>query len=230
MLDKRLEKAYRKSFATGNPFPTFAFYGYREETDGSIEVQKRPRLTLYGEINQQELFVSTAKKEEQELVLNEQERIQMAQAETRVIEENLHKEQNNRFKDLHEQYSKTFLYQSHMAEVYIKCRSSYLPLEARIDRDSFEQLLVKTKPKNLVLVNGYSTKCEQIRRFCENNKVDINVQRADQYLGSLKFCTNAGVKQVFIENQLLNSLALQKIHKNFSVSRIIGEIRPQVER
>lgn len=75
-----------------------------------------------------------------------------------------------------------------------------MPLEARIDRDSFEQLLVKSKPKNLVLINGFDTKFEQIRRFCQNNKIDINVQRADKYLGSLKFCTNAGVKQVFIEN------------------------------
>lgn len=31
----------------------------------------------------------------------------------------------------------------------------YLPMEATIDRDSFEQLLVKTKPKHLVLINGH---------------------------------------------------------------------------
>ena len=69
-----------------------------------------------------------------------------------------------------------------------------------MDRDSFEQLLVKTKPKHLVLINGYDTKFEQIRRFVMNNKIEIDVRRADQYKGSLKFCTNAGVKQVFIEN------------------------------
>lgn len=33
-------------------------------------------------------------------------------------------------------------------------------MEAAIDRDSFEQLLVKTKPKHLVLVNGHETKFE----------------------------------------------------------------------
>ena len=100
-----------------------------------------------------------------------------------------------------------------------------------MDRDTFEQLLVKTKPKNLVLINGFNTKFEQIKRFCENNRIDISVKRADQFLGSLKFCTNAGVKQVFIENQLLRSLALQKVaHKRFEVARIIGEIKPQVER
>jgi len=48
-------------------------------------------------------------------------------------------------------------------------------MEARIDRDSFEQLLVKTKPKNLVLINGFDTKFEQIKRFCQNNKININV-------------------------------------------------------
>ena len=100
-----------------------------------------------------------------------------------------------------------------------------------MDRDSFEQLLVKTKPKNLVLINGYDQKSETIRRFCENNRLGIAVQRADKFLGSLKFCTNAGVKQVFIENQLLRSLALQKVaHKRFEVARIIGEIKPQIDR
>lgn len=48
-----------------------------------------------------------------------------------------------------------------------------------MDRDSFEQLLVKTKPKNLVLINGYNTKFEQIKRFCESNKLDIEMKRAD---------------------------------------------------
>lgn len=68
-------------------------------------------------------------------------------------------------------------------------------MEATIDRDSFEQLLVKTKPKHLVLINGSGdTKYEQIRRFCENNRIEINVKRADKFCGSLKFATNAGVK------------------------------------
>ena len=99
----------------------------------------------------------------------------MEQAETKVIEEKAHIESYNRFKDLQAQYSKPFLYRSEQTDVYIKCRSCYLPLEARIDRDSFEQLLVKSKPKNLVLINGFNTKFEQIRRFCQNNKIDINV-------------------------------------------------------
>ena len=63
-----------------------------------------------------------------------------------------------------------------------------------MDRDSFEQLLVKTKPKKLWIINGYDTKYEQIKRFVENNRIDIQVQRADKFLPSLKFSTNAGVK------------------------------------
>ena len=55
-----------------------------------MEVNKRPRLTLYGEVNEQELFVSEHKKEEQQLVLDEQERDQMVKAEANVIEEKAH--------------------------------------------------------------------------------------------------------------------------------------------
>ena len=108
--NKRLEKAYRKSFALSNPFPTFSFYGYNDAHDGMVEVNKRPRLTLYGEINEQELFVSTQKKEDQQLVLDEQERVQMEQAVTNVIEEKAHIESYNRFKDLQAQYSQPFVY------------------------------------------------------------------------------------------------------------------------
>ena len=162
LLNKRLEKAQRKSFALSNPFPTFSFYGYKESHDGTIEVNKRPRLTLYGEINEQELFVSHQKKEEQQLVLDEHERVQMEQAFTNVIEEKKNMESYNRFKDLQAQYAQSFIYhgKDRQVEIHIKCRSCYLPLEARMDRDSFEQLLVKTKPKNLVLINGYNTKFE----------------------------------------------------------------------
>ena len=105
----------------------------------------------------------------------------MEQAVTEVIEEKAHMESYNRFKDLQSQYSQNFIYQGkdRMIEIHIKCRSCYLPLEARMDRDSFEQLLVKTKPKNLVLINGYNTKFEQIKRFCESNKIDIDIKRAN---------------------------------------------------
>lgn len=152
-------------------------------------------MTLYGEINEQDLFVSLQKNEDKEIVLDEQERVQMEQAKANVIEEKAHIESYNRFKDLQTQYSKAFTYISQQSEVYIKCLQCYLPMEATIDRDSFEQLLVKTKPKHLVLINGSGdTKYEQIRRFCENNRIEINVKRADKFCGSLKFATNAGVK------------------------------------
>jgi len=58
LLNKRLEKAYRKGFAVTNPFPTFSCAAYQEQHDGAMQVNKRPRLTLYGEINEQDLFVS----------------------------------------------------------------------------------------------------------------------------------------------------------------------------
>ena len=72
--------------------------------------------------------------------MDEHERVQMEQAVTNVIEEKAHIESYNRFKDLQAQYSKPFVYlgKDRMVEVQIKCRSCYLPLEARMDRDSFE--------------------------------------------------------------------------------------------
>ena len=51
-----------------------------------------------------------------------------------------------------------------------------------------------------MLIHGKDVTFHQISRFCESNKIDVKVKRADQFLGSLKFATNAGVKQVFIEN------------------------------
>ncbi len=110
LLNKRLEKAYRKGFALSNQFPTFSFYGYKDQHDGVMDINKRQKLTLYGEINDQELFVSLQKIEDKELVLDEQERVQMEQAVTNVIEEKAHIESYNRFKDLQSQYSKAFTY------------------------------------------------------------------------------------------------------------------------
>ena len=55
--------------------------------------------------------------------------------------------------------------------------------------------------------------------------------RAEQDKESLKFATNAGVKQVFIERSLLKSLAMNKVaHKKYEVARITGQIRPQLDR
>ena len=52
LKNKRLEKAYRKGFTLSNPFPTFSCAAYKEESEVMMEVNKRPRLTLYGEINE----------------------------------------------------------------------------------------------------------------------------------------------------------------------------------
>ena len=106
LLKKRLEKAQRKVFALNCPFPTFTLHSYHREEEGDggamllLETVKRPKLTLYGEINEQELFVSSQKKEEQTIVLDEQERVKMEQVVTNVIETKAHMEQFNRFQDL----------------------------------------------------------------------------------------------------------------------------------
>ena len=143
MINKRLEKVLRKSFAGGNPYPTFAFYGYKNQED-ILGAEKRPRLTLYGEVNEDELFASKTKKLEEKLILDEQEREQIKQAETNVIAEKAHIESYNRFKELQKQYGKSFSYSRKRVEVAIKCKASYLPLESRMDRVSFELLLLKT--------------------------------------------------------------------------------------
>ena len=70
MINKRLEKALRKSFAGGNAYPTFAFYGYKKQ-DNILGAEKRPRLTLYGEVNEDELFATKTKKLEETLVYDE---------------------------------------------------------------------------------------------------------------------------------------------------------------
>lgn len=44
-----------------------------------------------------------------------------------------------------------------------------------MDRVSFELLLLKTQPKNLVLVNGSDSKVNQIKKFCIANQVDTKV-------------------------------------------------------
>ena len=68
-----------------------------------------------------------------------------------------------------------FKYEKQMVEVKILCKSSYLPMEARIDRISFELLLAKTKSKNIVLVNGQNQKVEQIRQFCQKSLQNTHV-------------------------------------------------------
>ena len=93
-------------------FATFAFYGHQKsrqvgKNESVLDMNKRPNLTLYGEINEEELLVNKQKKlqEEKILVLDEKERVQMQQAVTNVIEEKAHLEQHNRFKDLQMIYS-----------------------------------------------------------------------------------------------------------------------------
>ena len=43
-------------------------------------------------------------------------------------------------------------------EVVVRCELTYLPMDARIDRVSFENLMKEVQPRVLILVNGYETK------------------------------------------------------------------------
>lgn len=51
-------------------------------------------------------------------------------------------------------------------EVFVKCKVSYLPFEARIDKVTFELLVAKTRPKDLIIINASSNKVDHIRNFC----------------------------------------------------------------
>ena len=82
----------------------------------------------------------------------------MQKAVTNVIEEKAHLEQYNRFKELQEIYSQTFMYDRREVEVIVRCKATYYPMEAKIDRESFENMLKIIQPRVLILVNGFDTK------------------------------------------------------------------------
>jgi len=67
LMNRRLEKVYRKSFALYNAFPTFALEGFDAGNRGQMasrgmEILKKPRLTYYGEVNERELFMTNKSK------------------------------------------------------------------------------------------------------------------------------------------------------------------------
>ena len=78
---------------------------------------------------------------------------QITETATQILQEKHYIETFNRFKDLQQMYSLPFEYSSKQVEVSLKCQVSYLPIEARIDRIGFEFLLVKTLPQHLVIIN-----------------------------------------------------------------------------
>ena len=62
-MSRRLEKLHRKQFAYNTPFPVFSFYGHKNQRElnkgvAQLDMNKRPKLTLYGEINEEELLVN----------------------------------------------------------------------------------------------------------------------------------------------------------------------------
>lgn len=75
-------------------------------------------------------------------VMTAQEREENKQAVSNVITEKAHIESYNRFRELQKQYSQTFNYSVSRTEVYVRCQICYLPFESRIDKISFELLLL----------------------------------------------------------------------------------------
>ncbi len=51
----------------------------------------------------------------------------------------------------------------------VRCAVSYVPFEARMDKVSFELMLIKTQPKQLIAFNTARNKAEKIKEFCDNN-------------------------------------------------------------
>jgi hypothetical protein len=75
--------------------------------------------------------------------MNAQEREENKQAVSNVITEKAHIESYNRFRELQKIYSQAFNYSTQRQEVFVRCQTSYLPFECRIDRISFELLLLQ---------------------------------------------------------------------------------------
>lgn len=107
--------------------------------------------------------------------MNAQEREENKQAVSNVITEKAHIESYNRFKELQKQYSQPFNYSSSKAEVYVHCQVSYLPYECRIDKVSFELMLLQTQPKNLVILNSSPSKVQEIERFLLTNRIETQL-------------------------------------------------------
>jgi len=81
----------------------------------------------------------------------------------------------NRFKDLQRRYALPFEYSSKPTDVEINCAVSYLPFEGRIDRVTFELLLHKAQPKELIMINSASSKIKHVQLYCAANKVNTHV-------------------------------------------------------
>ena len=77
-------------------------------------------------------------------------------------------------------------------EVNLKCVASYLPLEAQIDRVSFEYLMMKSLPQHLVLINGTNSKIIHLKSFISDNQLEIKIEHVANSKFSLS--TNTATK------------------------------------
>lgn len=64
----------------------------------------------------------------------------------------------NRFKELQREYSRKHKYNYSNVELKVKCRSTYLSFEARMDQEAFEVFLLTSIPRELLLIGAKGDK------------------------------------------------------------------------
>jgi hypothetical protein len=96
------------------------------------------------------------------------------------------------------------MYHESETQVDVKCGVCYIPFEGRMDSVSFELMLIKAQPKELIIINTTEKKASKIEEFCKLNDLHTKVH----FKKHLNFSTNAAVKQVFIDEALYKGLPL----------------------
>ena len=81
----------------------------------------------------------------------------------------------NRFTELQKEYGQQFKYQFNNYELKIACRVSYLPFEARFDKETFELFIRTTAPKELLLVGTPLNKIQKAREFLAQNQLQMTI-------------------------------------------------------
>ena len=89
-------------------------------------------------------------------ILQQQE--EDAKAQEASQKEAAHREAQNRFKKLQQEYGKSFKYQYYSSDLRINSRSCYLPFEGRFDEETFDLFLFHTIPKELMFVTSCDKK------------------------------------------------------------------------
>lgn len=128
---------------------------------------------------------------------------------------------------LQKEYGRDFKYSLFNQELKVNCRARYIPFEARMDQETFELFLLQTLPKDLVLIGKDASKVTQMKEFCKQNDLSVNIHQApkfnptfnfeglpaghQQFANSFRMQTNSAVKQVMIDDMLYKFLPLQCI-------------------